>query len=132
MVRDSEIEAKQMDDRADQPLGLAQSQAEHCPQGQRGCDRYGRIERLTAPCRPWFGPPGRDRLLAEPDRQAATLPQGSIIFRPVGYPILLLGDVMTAIGIGFEWHSGHPRGLRMGAAPSHLELLSPLCRARRL
>jgi hypothetical protein len=70
--------------------------------------------------------------LAEPDRQAATLPQGSIIFTPVGYPILLLGDVMTAIGIGFEWHSGHSRGLRMGVAPSHLELLSPLCRARRL
>src|SRR5580704_5920057 len=121
-----------MDDGADQALGLAQSQAEHCPQGQRGCDRYGRIERLTAPCRPWFGPPGRDRLLAEPDRQAATLPQGSIIFRPVGYPILLLGDVMTAIGIGFEWHSGHPRGLWTGVAPSHLALLSPLCRSRRL
>jgi hypothetical protein len=39
LVRDSEIEAKQTDDGADQPLGLAQSQAEHCPQGQRGCDR---------------------------------------------------------------------------------------------
>jgi hypothetical protein len=26
----AEIEAKQMDDGADQPLGLAQSQAEHC------------------------------------------------------------------------------------------------------
>jgi hypothetical protein len=36
-------------------------------------------------------PARRDRLFAEPDRQAATLPQGSIIFRPVGYPILLLG-----------------------------------------
>src|ERR1700694_2573426 len=131
MVRDSEIEAKQMDDGADQPLGLAQSQAEHCPQGQRGCDRYGRIERLTAPCHPWLRPPGRDRLFAEPDRQAATLSQGSIIFRPVGYPILLLGDVMTAIGIGFEWHSGHPRGLWMGVAPSHLGLLSSLCRSRR-
>src|SRR6202007_3286529 len=82
----------------------------------RGCNRWGRIERLAAPCRPWLGPPGRDRLFAEPDRQAATLPQGSIIFRPVGYPILLLGDVMTAIGIGFEWHSGHPRGLWMGVA----------------
>ena len=92
------------------PSGLAQSQAEHCPQGQRGCDRYGRIERLTAPCRPWLGPPGRDRLFAEPDRQAAALPQGSIIFRPVGYPILLFGDVMTAIGIGFERHSGHIPG----------------------
>src|SRR6202007_3074970 len=98
----------------------------------RGCNRWGRIERLAAPCRPWLGPPGRDRLFAEPDRQAATLPQGSIIFRPVGYPILLLGDVMTAIGIGFEWHSGHPRGLWMGVAPSHLGLLSPLCRSRRL
>src|SRR5271163_1068111 len=39
---------------------------------------------------------------------------------------------MTAIGIGLEWHSGHPRGLWMGVAPSHLGLLSPLCRSRRL
>ena len=61
-----------MDDGANQPLGLAQSQAEHCPQGQRGCDRYGRIERLTAPCRPWFGPPGRDRLFAN---QTVRLPR---------------------------------------------------------
>src|SRR5271155_955234 len=39
---------------------------------------------------------------------------------------------MTAIGIGLEWRSGHPRGLWMGVAPSHLGLLSPLCRSRRL
>src|SRR5208282_4675361 len=30
---------------------------------------------------------------------------------------------MTAIGIGLEWHSGHPKGLWMGVAPSHLGLL---------
>src|ERR1700674_3144659 len=58
------------------------------------------------------------------DRQAATLAQGSIIFRPVRYPILLLRNVVTAIGIGLEWHGGHLRGLWMGVAPSHLGLLS--------
>jgi hypothetical protein len=40
--------------------------------------------------------------------------------------------VMTAIGIGFEWHSGHPRGLRIEVAPSHLELLSRFAAPRRL
>jgi hypothetical protein len=30
--------------------------------------------------------------------------------------------MMTAIGIGLEWHSGHPNGLWMGVAPSHLGL----------
>jgi len=59
---------------------------------------------LTAPRGPWFGTPGRDRLVAEPDRQTATLAQASIIFRPVRYPILLPGDVMTAIGIDLERH----------------------------
>src|SRR6202035_1551581 len=73
--------------------------------------------RWAARALPGRGPPARDRLFADPDRQAATLPQGSIIFTPVGYPILLLGDVMTAIGIGLEWHSGHPKGLWIGVAP---------------
>ena len=64
----------------------------------------GRIVGLTARRPPWFGAPGRDRLFAEPDRQTATLAQASIIFRPVRYPILLPGDVMTAIGIDLERH----------------------------
>src|SRR5439155_9200379 len=104
MVRDSEIETEQADDGADQPFGLPQSQAEHGAQRQRRRDRQGRIVGLTAPRGPWFGAPGRDRLFAEPHRQAATLAQASIIFRPVRYPILLPGDVMTAIGIDLERH----------------------------
>src|SRR4029077_11447184 len=50
-----------------------------------------------------FGAPGRDRLFAEPDRQTA-MAQASIILRPVRYPILRPGDVMTAIGIDLERH----------------------------
>src|SRR5215472_7960438 len=84
---------------------------------------------MTAPRGPWFCAPGRDRLFGEPHCQAAALAQGSIIFRPVSYPILLLGDVMTAIGIGLEWHSEHPRRLSTGVA-SHLGLLGSLCRPR--
>src|SRR5438552_5398802 len=104
MVRDREIETEQADDGADQPFGLPQSQAEHDAQRQRRRDREGRIVWLTAPRGPWFGAPGSDRLFAEPDRQTATLAQASIIFRPVRYPILLPGDVMTAIGIDLERH----------------------------
>ena len=85
MVRDSEIETEQADDGADQPFGLTQSQAEHGAQRQRRRDRQGRIVGLTAPRGPWFCAPGRDRLFGEPHRQAATLAQGSIIFRPVRY-----------------------------------------------
>ena len=65
---------------------------------------------------PWFCAPGRDRLFGEPHRQAATLAQGSIIFRPVRHPILLLRNVVTAIGIGLEWHDGHLRGFWMGGS----------------
>src|SRR6266404_2067124 len=104
MVRDGEIETEQANDGADQPFGLPQSQAEHDAQRQRRRNRQGRIVWLTAPRGPWFGAPGRDRLFAEPDRQTATLAQASIIFRPVRYPILLPGDVMTAIGIDLERH----------------------------
>jgi hypothetical protein len=73
---------------------------------------------LTVEVTLWFGAPGRDRLFAEPHRQATTLAQGSIIFRPVRYPILLLGDAVTAIGIVLEWHGGHPRRTMDGVAPS--------------
>src|SRR5271154_1702571 len=109
-----------------------QSQAEHGAQRQRRRDRQGRIVGLTAPRGPWFCAPGRDRLFGEPHRQAATLAQGSIIFRPVRYPILLLRNVVTAIGVGLEWHGGRLRGLWMGVAPSHLGLLSRICRPQRL
>ena len=75
-----------------------------------------RRARLTAPRGPWFCAPGRDRLFGEPHRQAATLAQGSIIFQPVRYPILLLRNVVTAIGIGLEWHDGHLRGVVDGGS----------------
>src|SRR5207237_4770801 len=132
MVRDSEIESEQADAGADQPFGLPQSQAEHGAQRQRRRDRQGRIVGLTAPRGPWLCAPGRDRLFGEPHRQAATLAQGSIIFRPVRYPILLLRNAVTAIGIGLEWHGGHLRGCGWGVAPSHLGLLSQICRPYRL
>src|SRR5271156_1706410 len=116
MVRDREIETEQADDGADQPFGLPQSQAEHGAQRQRRRDRQGRIVGLTAPRGPWFCAPGRDRLFGEPHRQAATLAQGSIIFRPVRYPILLLRNVVTAIGVDLEWHGGHLRGVVDGGS----------------
>ena len=61
-------------------------------------------------------PPGRDRLLREPDRQAATLAQGGVVVRPVGDPVPLLGDVVTASSVGLERHGRRP-GIVGGVAP---------------
>jgi hypothetical protein len=39
--------------------------------------------------------------------------------------MLLLQDVVTAIGIGLEWHGGHPTRLWMGVVPSYVGLHRP-------
>ena len=59
---------------------------------------------LTASCGAGFGPPGGNCLLREPDREAAALTQGRVILRPIRDPVPLLGDAMTASGIGLDRH----------------------------
>ena len=49
VVRHREIETEQLQDGADQPLGLAQRQAEHGPQRQRRRDRQIGVGGLPAP-----------------------------------------------------------------------------------
>src|SRR4051794_20736609 len=73
---------KQADDGADQAFGLAQSQAEYGLGGQRRRDRQRRVVRLPA----WRGarlrPPGRNRLVREPDRQTPALAQRGPVRHP--------------------------------------------------
>src|SRR4051812_23044091 len=57
-------------------------------------------------CGARLGLPSRDRRLGEPDRQAPTLAQGSIVFGPIRHPAPLFGDMVTASSIGFERHRG--------------------------
>src|SRR3954466_1546438 len=61
-------------------------------------------------------PPGRDRLLREPDRQAPALTQADVLRAPVRHPVPLLGEVRTASGVGLERHR-NSRGSWVGAAP---------------
>ena len=77
MVRNGQLQPEQPEDRADQTFGLAQRQAEHGPQRQRRQDRQGRVPGLPAPGRARRRAPGRDRLLREPDCQAAALAQAA-------------------------------------------------------
>ena len=49
MVGHRKIKAKQGEDRADQPLDLAQRQAKHGSQGQSRGDRHARVARLPTP-----------------------------------------------------------------------------------
>jgi hypothetical protein len=104
MIRDSEIQTEELEDRADQPFGLAQRQPKHRPEGQGGPDRQDRVVRLTTACGAGFGPPSGNRLFREPDHEASTLAQGGIVLRPIRDPVPLLRDVVTASGISFEWH----------------------------
>ena len=52
--------------------------------------------------------PSPDRVIAEPDRQAAALAQGSVMRGHVGASALLLGNVVTAVLVQLERQSGHP------------------------
>ena len=126
VVGHGEVEPEQPQDGGDQPLGLAQRQAEHRAQGQgRGHRRIG-VARLPATTGARLGLPGRDRLGREPHGQAATGAQTGIVLGPVRDPLLLLGDVMAPSGIRFERQEGCPcmvEGPRPGfilpdAAPS--------------
>ena len=78
--------------------------AEHRPQGQRGCDRQGRIVRLAATGDPWRDLSRGDRLVRKPNRQAPALAQGRIVVRPVGHPAPLTRDMVPAGSVGFERH----------------------------
>ena len=109
MIRHRQIQTQELEDRADQAFGLSQRQPEHRPQRQGRPDRQGRIMGLTASCRAGLGPPGGNRLLREPDREASPLTQGGVVLRPIRHPVPLLGDVVTASGIGFERHGRGPR-----------------------
>ncbi len=67
------------------------------------------VVRLPAGCGPAFGAASRNRVLAEPHRQAAALAQARVIRRPVRHPPCLLGNVVAADSFGFEWHRGSTR-----------------------
>src|SRR4051794_8672739 len=118
MVWHREIEVEQLQDGADQPLGLAQRQAEHRPQGQRRRDRQIRVGGLPAPGGARRGHPGRDRLRREPDRQAAAGAQTGVVLGPVGHPVPLLRNVAATGCLGFEWHGRGP-SVRKGAVVLH-------------
>jgi len=75
-----QVWAEQLEDRADQPLGLAQRQVEHRAQGQSSRDCQVRVVRLTARRRARRGFPGSDRFICEPHGQTAPLPQRLVIF----------------------------------------------------
>ena len=108
MIGNGEIKTEQADDGTDQPLGLAQRQAEDGTQGQRRHDRQRRVVRLTAGCRARCGLPGRDRRLGKPEGQTSALTQRGVILRPVRDPVPLPGDVVTAVLVGLERHGHFP------------------------
>ena len=108
MVRHREIEAKQLQDRADQPLGLAQRQAEHHTECQGSGNRQIGVAGLTAPTGAWLSLPGLYRLGRKPHGQATPGTQARIVRCPVGDLVSLLRNVMPAVAVGFERHGRRP------------------------
>jgi hypothetical protein len=117
--RDREIKTERADERADQTFGLAQREVEHRPERQRLQNGQRRIPWLAAPVRPRLGPPGGNRLLAEPHRRIATLAQACLVGWPIRQPTLLLRDIMATLGVGLERRGGRPgSGLRAAFYPT--------------
>jgi len=58
------------------------------------------------------GTPGCDCFLGEPYCEATPLTQGCVVRRPIRQPVPLLGDMVTASGIGLERHGRCPRSGR--------------------
>ena len=76
---------------------------------QRREDRELRIPGLAAPGGARLGPPGCDRLVGEPDRQAPALAQAGVIGRPVRDLVPLSRNVVAAGLVQLEGQDGHPR-----------------------
>ena len=112
-----QVQAEEADDRSDQTLGLAQRKMKHRSQRQCRQDGERRIARLSAAIRPRLGAPAGNRLVAEPYREIATLPQARIIGRSIRQPAPLLWNMVATAGVGFEWHGGI-RGKQPSSPPS--------------
>ena len=105
MIRHRQIQPHQLEQGADQPLGLPQRLVKHCPQDQRCLDREIRVARLAARRGPRRRPPRGDRLFREPDRQRAALAQASLVDRPVRHLVAGSRDVVATVGIVFVRHA---------------------------
>ena len=86
VVRGLEVEAHQAEQRVQEPLGLAERQAEDDPQRQRGPDREVRVPPLASAktVLRWY--PRGNCILAQPDRDVAAAPEATLVLPPV--PIL--------------------------------------------
>ena len=90
MVRGLEVEAHQAEQRVQEPLGLAERQAEDDPQRQRGPDREVRVPPLASAktVLRWY--PRGNCILAQPDRDVAAAPEATLVLPPVPDSVLRL------------------------------------------
>ena len=79
VVRGLEVEAHQAEQRVQEPLGLAERQAEDDPQRQRGPDREVRVPPLASAktVLRWY--PRGNCILAQPDRDVAAAPEATLV-----------------------------------------------------
>ena len=90
VVRGLEVEAHQAEQRVQEPLGLAERQAEDDPQRQRGPDREVRVPPLASAktVLRWY--PRGNCILAQPDRDVAAAPEATLVLPPVPDSVLRL------------------------------------------
>jgi hypothetical protein len=70
-------------------------------------NRQIRKDRLATRCRARWSPPHRKRVIADPNRQIATLPQAFVVLCAFGHPLLLLQDLGATISVEFVRHLQH-------------------------
>ncbi len=133
VIGNRQIDVHEIQQRTEQPFGLAQRLMEDKPDHDRSFDRGVRVARLTARRHSRRCAPGGNRLLADPQRQTTAPPQAGFVHRPVRHLELHLRDVMAAGVIVLVRHvrTGQSRGTREGVllhhdpGPANLSLAAP-------
>jgi hypothetical protein len=116
VVRHSQRQTEQADNRAYQPSSLPIGEAEYGAQRQRRQDRQRRIPGLATPRCPQFRCSSCDCVIGSPHRQTGPLRQTGVVGWPIRNLVLLAWVAVTVILVRLERYDGYSE-LRMWDAP---------------
>ena len=104
-----DINAQKLGNGAHQAMCLPKWLLENHAKCQTHLNRRIGIDRLATRCRARWSRPHRKRVIANPNRQIATLPQAFVLLCAVGHLLLLLWDLVATISVEFVRHLKHPQ-----------------------
>lgn len=122
MIGDRKVQVKEISEGPEEPLGLAEREAEDDLDRQSSLDGQVRVGPLTVGPSGGWRPPAIQRGFGESDRKGATLPESGFVVSPVLHSVTELGVlVLAAVGIRHRgWlQVGYAGPSRCGQGRSH-------------